>query len=720
MVGGVGGSALAQVPGVVAADVPAGEVALREIATAYERGVSARETERAEKIKAAWADLDGHLGAAKAPDADVRKRDNELSEASRLLVELDVLMGPGGRGALEGDGRFESTVGTVAAAAREAEARGDWLLASEMFVRLDALFDVDKRYEGDVDRLNDRLSMIRLYAPERLWALTNERRLLRGAEPLPAYNPFGDTYQEKLAAVTEDMILRSVHRAATGHVERAGIASMLLDGLGSIETFATTTDLHAVFPGLRDEGKRAGLLGGLDALRGRIEERADRVGVSDIKFTIEQLMRINRETAGVMETALLHEFGNGALSGLDRYTAVIWPDEIKRFERSTRGQFTGVGIQIEMDELFNIKVVTPLPGSPAQRAGIGAGDIITRVNGRSTVGFTLDQAVEVITGPEGTTVDVTLERGADPESRDERTYTLRRTAIDLPTVKGWKKTGPGDSDWDWYIDRGARIGYVRITQFSEKTTEEFDAAIAVLRGEGLEGLILDLRFNPGGLLDQAVSISNRFVDDGLIVKTEDRDGNVVSREYARRIPPARSLRDLPVAVLVNEGSASASEIVSGAIQAYAHEGKLDAWVVGENSFGKGSVQQVFPLDFRGQAMMKLTTQYYKLRDDRIIHRLAGSESWGVEPDIRVEMLTDRVVEAVTIRRDADILELDGEGQVVAKEDRPDPQTLIRDGVDLQLQAALVKIHAERAGVKVSVLDGPGVEVGVGVGRAPVP
>ena len=674
----------------------------------YEKAVGDRETTRNTKLDEAWAELDEHLvEAEKLTGADqARQRDHEISEAARVLVELDLLLGEPRRGELERDLRFRRTVATVEEAAEAAEERSDWLLASEMYVRLNALFESDKRYEEDAERLGRRLAMIRLYAPERLWDLTNERRLLREDEPLPPYNPFGDRFEDKLAPVTSRMIIQAVSQADFRHVEDASIGEMLRSGLDAIETFATTTDLAEVFEGLGSDRARAEFLGGIDALRKRLGERGHRISRRDISFTIENLLEINEATVEVMDEAVLHEFGNGAFTGLDRYTAIIWPDEIKRFERSTRGQFTGVGIQIEMDDLFNIKVVTPLPGSPAQKAGVGAGDIITKVNGRSTVGFTLDQAVEVITGPKGTTVDVTFERGEEQEDREEFTYTLSRTPIDLPTVKGWRKTGPGDNEWEWMVDQDAGIGYVRITGFSENTTDAFDTAVREMRRQGLSSLILDLRFNPGGLLDQAVSIANRFVSDGLIVKTEDRHGRVTQSEYARPLPANRSLRDIPVAVLINEGSASASEIVSGSIQAYAREGKIDAWVVGENSFGKGSVQQVFPLDARGRSMMKLTTQYYKLRDDRLIHRKPGSELWGVAPDIEIEMLPDQIVEAARLKRDADIFELDSAGNIIDDGDRPDVDDLINEGIDLQLHAALVKLFEEQSGVTVSALDEP--------------
>ncbi|MAY74037.1 MAG: hypothetical protein CMJ31_04790 [Phycisphaerae bacterium] len=686
-----------------AAERTRAEASYREFADLYAESVHQREKTRAEKTAEAFNELDEHLEAS-ANESEFKKHAVEVSEAVRVLVELDVLMGDDRRDELEADERFRPTVERATELAHQAEERHEWVIAGELFGRLNALFEDERAFEKDIDRLARRLTMIRLYVPERLWELNNERRVLAGEDPFPAYNPFGDTYEEKLAPVHMRMIRAALARATYGHIEQVALQDMLRGGVDALETFVTTEDLREAFEGMGSPDKRKAFLEGLNDIRSRIDSIEGPASRADLEYVLQSITRVNDRSVDVMEQALLHEFANGALEELDKYTGVIWPDEIKRFERSTQGRFTGVGIQIEMDEKFNIRVVTPLPGTPAQKAGVAAGDVITKVNGRSIEGFTLDQAVQVITGPEYTDVTLTLERGhaADGEEDegpiDTFPITVARRSIDLPTVKGWRKTGPNDDDWDWFVDEEAGIGYVRITNFSETTTRDFDRAIDLMRNTGLEGLVLDLRFNPGGLLDQAVSIASRFVDSGLIVKTEGPDGSVVSQENATRVPDRRRLNGIPVAVLINNGSASASEIVSGAIQAYAHEGGLDAWVIGKNSFGKGSVQNVFSIDRSNRAMMKLTTHYYKLRDDRVIHKLPGATRWGVTPDIDVEMLPDQIIEALELRRDADIFELDAEGAIVENAERPDVNKLVKDGIDLQLQRALVKIHEARAGV----------------------
>ncbi len=673
---------------------------LRAGAERIGENLTKREADRQTQIDEAEKELQEHLDKADEPGLSVQKRDAELAHALRLLVRLQTLSREPDR--FTEQARVGRIIRSAEAAARAAEERADWLMANELFFRLNVLLDSQRAYEEDVNRLNERLSMIRLYNPERFWELRNERRLLDGEDALPRYNPTGDSYEDKIRPISRRMVERAVQLAAFRHVEGTGLREMLISGLESVETFATTTDLQKTFSGLSDDEARENFLNAIRSRKDRLAKSPREPEMRELDTTLAEVLDTNRYTIRVAPQALLHEFGNGAMSALDQFSSIIWPDEVKRFERSTRGSFVGVGIQIELDELQNIRVVTPLEGTPAQRQGIRAGDLIKKVDGEPTVGFTLDQAVEVITGTQGSKVTLTVERGEGDEKRDID-FTIVRQTIDLPTVKGWRKTGPADEDWDWFVDPESGIGYIRISSFAENTTDMFDKAVADMRKTGLKGLILDLRFNPGGLLDQAVSISNRFVAEGLIVKTEDARGRVNSREWARALPASRRIDDIPVMVLINEGSASASEIVSGAIQAHAHEGEIRALVIGQRTYGKGSVQNVSSLSATGSAAMRLTTQYYSLESNRIIHRKPGSTEWGVDPDITVEMLPDQIVEAARIRRDADVRELDENGKLVSREDAPDPDELIAKGVDLQLEAALIVLQNEIAGGKLTAM-----------------
>lgn len=668
---------------------------VRESLDLFRANHAKRETDRGEKITETSGELDDHIAAY-----DAERNPIALSDALSKAVQLQMLSRDSD--AFFAEPRIKKLLAEAARVAAESERKGDWVIASELYFRLDTLHDPADTYKEDVTRLGKRLGMIRLYAPERLWELRNERRLAEGMDPLPPYNPYGDDYHTKLQGINSTMIRTAIQRSAQQHVGRTtrtnpeGVTmnALILGGLDAVRTLATTTDLSVTFPGIGEAGKREAFLARVDERRAEVKGWSRDASAYDLRRVVDGVLADAQNTIGVMPEAVLHEFGNGAMAELDVYSAFIWPDELSRFRRSTEGEFIGVGIQIQLDELQNIVVVSPLEGTPAQRAGVRSGDVIKKINGITAVGLGLDQAVEVITGPANTQVNLTLER-KDEETDEVReiSFDLLRQRIDLPTVKGWSKTGVGDMDWNWYIDSDAKIGYIRLSGFTDDSARDFDRAVAAMRRQGLEGLILDLRYNPGGLLDQAVEIASRFVPEGMIVKTVDAIGVPQEQQNARRLPASQRLTDLPVIVLINEGSASASEIVAGAVQAAAQQGKANAMVVGQRSFGKGSVQNVYMLP-GGVAAMKLTTHYYQVDSPRMIHKIPGSTEWGVEPDLKVEMLPGQQADALLLRRDADVLPIDENGNIITTVDRPDPNTLLTDGVDLQVQTALVLLQTK--------------------------
>jgi len=648
-----------------------GTVAEQEYASAIERlnaHLAQGDATRAERIETARTELTESIES------------EDLFDALRSAVEIYTLSRDKTQALT--DPAVRSLIKKADRLAREAENEGVWLDAHGYFYRLNLLFEEDARYKPDLERITKRLTMLRMYVPERLHDMRSAQREADGEDPLPPYNDLGEDWHEKLAGVERSMVVRAINRADSGHVEDADMASLLISGLESVKTLTTTSDLVDAFPGLANRKDVGEFIVEIDRLIEHLQDKAGRAGYFDLTQTLTKLENASKREVALPQQVLWHEFGNGAMESLDQFSAIIWPDELRRFQRSTQGRFTGVGIQISLDESLRLKVVTPLEGTPAHRAGVRPGDVIKYVDGESTLGITLSQAVDRITGKRGSKVVLGIEREGEDEVID---FELKRDVIPIYSIKGWKRHGPKEDDWDWFIDEENGIGYIRMTQFSEETTREFDDAIRQMRIEGLNGLIFDLRFNPGGLLSEAVSISNRFVDSGLIVAQQDGAG--VVRDSQRAIRGMASINDIPVVVLINEGTASASEIVSGALQDY-HK----AIILGARSYGKGSVQNVYDVG-RGMAALKLTTQYYSLPEGRLIHRRDGSKVWGIEPDVEVEMLPSQIGDALVIRQEADLFLLNGEADPEAEE-RADPMRLLTEGVDTQLEAALVLIRSQ--------------------------
>ena len=384
---------------------------------------------------------------------------------------------------------------------------------------------------------------------------------------------------------------------------------------------------------------------------------------------------------------------------LDPFTEVIWPNKLHRFRQSTHGSFAGVGILIRHDEKREIMVVSPLEGTPAYYAGIKPNDRIAKVDGGATVGWSLNDAVDRITGPKGTEVTLGIRREGVEGLID---VTIVRDRIKIRSVKGWWKKGlneNGDPLWDWFIDPDTRIAYVRLTAFNEDTYDDLKTAWSEINEHGKpNGLILDLRYNPGGLLTSAVDVSNLFVRKGVIVSGETKEG--LKAWPDRRAEPHKSAiaeAGVSTIVLINQGSASASEIVAGCLQAHGA-----AVVVGRRSYGKGSVQTVHPV--ARKALLKLTTQYYRLpateeqrargEKGRLVHRRSGAKVWGVDPDVKVDTTPQEIKAAYDLRQQADIL---GRAEDEEPAERPDISDLITKGLDPQLETAVLILQAKALG-----------------------
>ncbi|AHE99719.1 S41 family peptidase [Thioalkalivibrio paradoxus] len=339
----------------------------------------------------------------------------------------------------------------------------------------------------------------------------------------------------------------------------------------------------------------------------RHEGAGAQIPVEDLRRFTDVYMRIKRNyVSEVDDRELLDNAIKGMLSGLDPHSAYLDEREFRDLQVGTSGEFGGLGIEVGMEDGF-VKVIAPIDDTPASRAGIRAGDLIIRLDDTPVKGMTLSDAVSKMRGERGTDITLTIMReGVDGPLR----ITITRDVIRVQSVR-WETLEPG-------------FGYVRITNFQARTARDLVRAVESLKEEGpLNGLVLDLRNNPGGVLNGAVGVSDAFLDSGLIVYTE---GRLQESQFRYTASPGDVAAGAPIVVLVNEGSASASEIVAGALQDHKR-----AVIMGVQTFGKGSVQTILPL--AQETAIKLTTARYYTPDGRSI------QAEGIEPDIKIEPLT---------------------------------------------------------------------------------
>ena len=331
--------------------------------------------------------------------------------------------------------------------------------------------------------------------------------------------------------------------------------------------------------------------------------------LEDLRTFTEIFAKIKNDYVEPIEDkALLESAIHGMLAGLDPHSAYLVPEDYRQLQQGTSGEFGGLGIEVGMEDGF-VKVIAPIDDTPASRAGMEAGDLIIRLDETPVKGMSLADAVKIMRGKPGTDIVLTVVR----EGRDRPfKVTITRDVIKVRSVKS--RT----------LEQG--YGYLRVTQFQTRTGENLREAVNKLKQEnenGLKGVVLDLRNNPGGVLSAAVSVSDAFLTDGIIVYT---DGRLDDAKLKFNAKPTDVLDGAPIVVLVNGGSASASEIVAGALQDHTR-----AVIMGEKTFGKGSVQTILPME-NGSALKLTTARYYTPSGTAI-------QAAGITPDIEVARLT---------------------------------------------------------------------------------
>ncbi len=357
------------------------------------------------------------------------------------------------------------------------------------------------------------------------------------------------------------------------------------------------------------------------------KEQKGRLPLDELRTFTEVMERIKKAyVEEVDDKTLLENAIQGMLSGLDPHSAYLKPDDFKELEENTSGEFGGLGIEVGMEDGF-IKVVSPIDDTPASKAGIQAGDLIIKLDDISVKGMSLGDSVDKMRGKAGTPIKLTIVREGEEKLLD---VSLERAVIKVQSVKA-KTLEPG-------------YGYIRVSQFQADTGKELVDTLNELKkkqkGDKLHGLVLDLRNNPGGVLQAAVGVTDAFISEGLIVYTEGRIPNSELRFNATADDPSQGV---PLVVLINGGSASASEIVAGALQDHKR-----AVMMGTESFGKGSVQTVLPLSVDSEKGLKLTTALYYTPNGRSI------QAEGIKPDIVVHRAKVTPIDAPQQYKEADL------------------------------------------------------------------
>lgn len=360
------------------------------------------------------------------------------------------------------------------------------------------------------------------------------------------------------------------------------------------------------------------------------DNEADTLPLDELRIFSEVFAKVKNDYVEIIDDRELIENAiRGMLEGLDPHSAYLDKEHYEDLQEGTTGEFGGLGIEVGMEDGF-VKVISPIDDTPAQRAGVKAGDLIIKLDEKSVKGMALNDAVNLMRGKPGSDIIITLVREGEDKPME---ITITRDVITVKSVRG-KTLEPG-------------YGYIRISNFQTHTAEDMRKSLEKLKKEndnGLNGLILDLRNNPGGILNAAVGVSDLFLDNGLIVYTE---GRIKDSKLTFTAKPTDMLKDAPIIVLVNGGSASASEIVAGALQDHDR-----AIIMGERTFGKGSVQTILPMN--DEAALKLTTARYFTPSGRSI------QASGIEPDIIIENIR---VDSTSVHSSAQIKESDLTGHL---------------------------------------------------------
>jgi carboxyl-terminal processing protease len=535
----------------------------------------------------------------------------------------------------------------------EAEANAKWYDALSAYVALEEMEKGNEEYELALARVRRHVRVLGLYGgKDALSDPDEDDDEAMDDDEKPETEDFDENlWKQMTRGIDAKMVRRAISRLGESYVSAVDYRKLAEGGLNAVKVLVETPQAGVTFSSLKDDAKRTAFLKVINAELDDLKKK-DRIDKIRLHITLNRIVDANENTIDLPLGVIVMEFADGFMKELDRFSTMIWPNDVRQFERDTMGHFEGIGVHIKKLRGKPLRVVSPLLGTPAYKAGLKAGDEILSVNGKPTKDRSVSKLVKQIMGRPGTTVTLTIRRRGLEKPFDVK---VPRGNVRVRTVKGWRRGESGE--WTYLIDPQANVGYIRMTQFTKDSHKHMKEALTSLSEKGCKSVVLDLRGNPGGLLHSTAAIANEFMDG------EQKGKRIVStkgRQMASRVLKADATGVyLPekgdVVVLIDGRSASASEILSGAL----HDTNR-AIIVGERSYGKGSVQNMIPVSTgalgKHNALLKLTTAYYYLPSGRLLHRRPKDVDWGVNPDVKVQSPPRKLRRWLTLRHKTDLLQ----------------------------------------------------------------